>query len=150
MNKYMISKITKGLTLALLIVLSAPVASAAPLSTNVNCAWGKSDTAQCIEKNLSIDYTLPNPIGVVAYAPVSCSYFIIRADEAFVIARDVDKTDSVRRGDAIYANPSERGNDFKRGKSALMVGSTEVRSLIFNGGLTVSEAVAAYTAKCGR
>jgi hypothetical protein len=136
--------------LALTFVLSAPVASAASLSTNVNCAWGTADQAQCIENALNVSYTLPDPIGVVAYAPTSCSYFIIHTDDQFVIARDVDKKDNARRGDAINANPKEDGKDFKRGKAGLMLGSIELRSLIFDTHQDARSAAVAYMAKCGR
>lgn len=136
---------------ALLFVLSAPAASAASLSQNINCALAKTaDHTQCVEDALTISYALPDPIGVVAYATPRCSYFIIHTDEQFVIARDVDKKDSVRRGDAIYANPREDGTDFRRGKSPLMVGSTEVRSLILDTHADAHAAAVAYMAKCGR
>jgi hypothetical protein len=142
-------KSLKVAAVALLFVLSAPVASAASLSQNVDCEFAKGDHAACVERALNVTYKLPDPIGIVAYAP-RCDYFIIRADEQFVIAKDIDKSDDVRRGDAIYANKRERGNDFKRGSSELLVGTTKLRTLILETVPTAHDAAVAYTAKCSR
>lgn len=134
----------------LLFALFAPVASAAPLSTNVNCAFASGDQTACVERALTTTYENPTPIALVAYAAPQCRYFVIHKDGAFIIASDVDKKDNVRRGDAIYANPKEDGTDFRRGKSPLMVGSTEVRTLILETVATAHDAAVAYTAKCSR
>lgn len=145
----MTSKSLKVIALGLVVLLSPVAASAASLS-QISCPVRSADLAQCVEKAISIVYEQPAPIGQVAYAPAQCSYFLIHTEEDgdFILARDIDKKDSAKRGDYLYAKESNDGIDFRVGSRRLTVGSADLKTTIVSVGLSASDAAAAYVAKC--
>lgn len=127
-------------------LLVAPAAYAAPV-TQVDCAQSDRDLTECIVENIDHAFEAPKPIAQVVYA--ASNYFIMQDAETgrFILARDLDRSDSPKRGDYVYARAQNDGIDFRVGTRNLTVAGVDLKTKIIETGMTASEVAAAYVAK---